>query len=72
MAEVDKATTLIRLKGKVTVTCCLSENELGNVFKYLLEKVWMVSLKFHLKSKIGTNPSIQKGVKSVRCIPAGK
>jgi hypothetical protein len=39
MADVEKEVTVVRIRGKVTLTCSQNETELGNVFKYLLEKV---------------------------------
>ena len=39
MTDVEKETTVVRIRGKLTLTCSQNETELGNVFKYLLEKV---------------------------------
>ncbi len=39
MSDIEKEVTVVRVRGKLTLTCSQNETELGNVFKYLLEKV---------------------------------
>ncbi len=39
LSAVDKEVTVVRVRGKLTLTYSQNETELGNVFKYLLEKV---------------------------------
>jgi hypothetical protein len=44
-ADVEKELTTVRVRGKLTLTCSQNEAELGNVFKYLLEKVRLPTVR---------------------------
>ena len=54
MSEVDKEVTVVRVRGKLSLTCSQNETELGNVFKYLLEKVSCVVSYVFLWLKLHT------------------
>ena len=37
--ELDQATTLVRVKGRLSIMCGQTEGELANNFRHLIEKV---------------------------------
>ena len=45
LSEVEKEVTVVRVRGNLTLTCSQNETELGNVFKYLLEKVTLLAFE---------------------------